>query len=322
MKHFVCALAILLAGAVAYGQSCAETYNLQRADQVLRYGPLNNWQKTTKLLRNDLFDVEDISNDFPGIDTVMDYRFPISFTPNCANPTPAKITYRKKPFGQKTWSTGEENYPRIQLFDSTAPLNGYPNYWWWFGFYPNHRDTLVFFMGRGKTEPNFSNWFGLAYLIDSVRSPTTQLWSAQIRYIGVTVGPMDSARLDLALIGNNGWRALPWDANHHPHLFVHTVKLSYDSKPSAIGGSRKQGVAAFSARQQGRMVFIEAGAERAGRGEAVELWDMFGRKSAVLYPSGYLYAWNGKTRSGAQAPSGVYFARANGKVLGKFVYSH
>ena len=55
--------------------------------------------------------------------------------------------------------------------------------------------------------------------------------------------------------------------------------------------------------------------------EKVELHDMFGRKTAVLEPQGRVYAWDGKSLQGGDAPAGIYFVRAKGGVLGRFAFS-
>jgi len=142
-----------------------------------------------------------------------------------------------------------------------------------------------------------------------------------IRFYSLLAGPMDSAALDNYLTST--WAGtMPWDATHHPLVYEQLIKVVYDTapSPSLIYRQAPHSKAAFSAWQQGPMVWIHVGPDLAARGEAVELYDMFGRKTASLQPSGYLYAWDGKNLMGGNASSGLYFARSGNRILGKFVY--
>ncbi len=327
-KFLVLAGALLFSGHV-FGQgapSCNDTYYLQGASQVLRMGPLNpandtaSFKKTTKVLKTDLTDLENLSDDILGTPLPMNYSMPLQFKPNCMNLAPATIKYRYKASNQTVFSLRDTTYTRIQLYDSLSALQGF-NYEWWFGFYPNHRDTLVYYLGKEKNQSQFSAWYGISYLMDSVRNPSTQIWAANIRFVSSIVGPLDSVKLEASLMIGNGWRAKPWNADSHPSLFVQMVKMYFGNTISAIRSGSNRSIPSFSSQQQGQLVLIQVGRDQAIQGKALELYDMFGRKSAVLFPTGFLYTWNGKDLQGNHAPGGVYFARSGGKVLGKFVYS-
>lgn len=76
----------------------------------------------------------------------------------------------------------------------------------------------------------------------------------------------------------------------------------------------------FSALQKGASVWIQAG-DLAATGETVELHDMFGRKTALLKPTGSAYVWDGKSLQGSDAPAGIYFVRSKAGILGRFAFS-
>ncbi len=311
-------IGVLGAAALGRAQTCNDTFALQAAVQIMRSGPTSNLTSTVKNLKTDLSNLDTLN-----YASYMAYKYPVAFKPNCTDTTtPAKITYWENDTLTHAFATVTENYPRIQLFDSSTPLQNHPEYWEWFGFYPDNAATLNFYLGRIKTSNDFENWYGNAYLDDSVKSPTTGLWSDSIGYLGETVGPLDSAKLDTLMFIANGWLSKPVDANHRPYLYIQTVKLSFGIEGgAAVSPAARASGDGFAAWQQDGVVWIRTGSDLANRGEPLDLFDMFGRKTAVLYPSGYLYSWNGKSRTGGAAPSGVYFVRSSDHILGKFVYT-
>ncbi len=333
MKRLAIA-ATILAGTSAFGGPCPDwpntgdlpyTYNLQSAAQIIRTGPITSFASNST--------AKNLSADLSNLDTLVysrftRYKIPLNFTPNCTNTSsPASATVRlKDSLDGAQFSTVSSTYPRVQYYDSMSPgLNGHPEYLEWMSFnFIDVSSTVYAYLGRIRNQgPSFSNWMGVAYLADSVRGPTGWYLNG-IRFYSLLAGPMDSAALDTYLTaGPTGWIAtMPWDGNHHPWVYEQMIKVVYDTAASPLPINRHltHSKSTFSAWQQGRMVWIHAGRDLTARGEAVELYDMFGRKTADLHPSGYLYGWNGKSLSGDDASSGLYFARSGSRILGKFVY--
>jgi hypothetical protein len=114
-----------------------------------------------------------------------------------------------------------------------------------------------------------------------------------------------------------------FDANHRAYFKVQMLEVKYENKPAPVVSiaAAKRPVPEFQTQQTGNLVLIRPGEKVAGSGEALGLYGMMGNKIATLHPTGYVYQWNGKTASGADAPTGVYFVQSGNRILGKFFYS-
>jgi hypothetical protein len=327
------AFTVTLAGSAAFADyTCNQTFYLQGATQIWRHGAGLNWASAPV--------VNDLSPDLAGLNFIlqeMTYAVPLNFTPNmCVDTTsPARVDYWMKDSGATAFRrVNGINYPRFQLYDSLFTAVGFrpPRnlpYMEWFALNDSTRDLtapLTGYMGIDTTRPGprrtFEAWYGVSYLQDSTCAGVTCITNN--RYTPYLFGPMDSLLLDSSLYIYFNW--LNTLAQHNGTsrrvwMTVQTVKASYDTiVPAALRPPGASSRFSFSAWQQGRMVWIHAGKELAAQGASVELYDMFGRKTAVLRPQGGLYSWNGKNLGGGDASAGLYFARAGSRVLGKFVY--
>lgn len=304
----------LTAGTAAFGALCDESYHLQEAKQYL-YSTSSVTEVGTPAITTLKTDLSDAKILFDS----SAYQVMVGFDGACGAFTQKEIRFRIRNKGEAGFKDAKVNDLYIRMYDSNTVLNGTP-YAYWFGF-SQSPDTLVYAVGMPKGDgAQFSTWYAIALLADSTRDANSGLWSSSFSYQLRLSGPGDSAAL--ATNALKGWKDITFDANHKGAFQVQMIRVSYDSKPTGLGGVRTNPKAnpSLLVHQNGEQIRLTL-AHSAVNMASVELFDMFGRQVAQLHPTGGEYLWNGKTQAGNAAPGGVYFAQSQNRVLGKFFYN-
>jgi|GEM_PF-2041931 len=309
-----------LAGST-FAALCDETYHLQTATQYVytTQNPMQPGEPTVTELRTDLADMKTYLDS-------TELQFLVGFEGACGGYTAKPLHYLLRQKADRAFKSVEVQGYSVRMFDSNTTLSE-RGYGYWFGF-SLRPDTLAFALGMPKDGAGpFTAWYGLSVVRDSTRNTTSGLWSgATTRQVAFPT-PDDESHTLKPL--QEFWKDLTFDANHQGTVTFQLIKITYDSKPTAIRDPARPASPApsvFSARQNGGQVKIRVGNGLPGQasapnGSALVLFDMFGHRVAQLHPIGQDYFWNGVNRNGAAAPSGVYFAERDGRVVGKFMYS-
>lgn len=311
-KHIAIPI-LALVPALIWGQLCSDPFSVKTATQTLLSGsdPKNLTVHRTKQLNANLSDVDVLIPD-------MSYKMLIGFQGSCtkkANP----MTFVEKPkagnFARKT-----ETKWLVQMYDSSTQLSGM-KFEYWFGFFdPPDTTRVVGFVGRKKGEDVFKGTYISATLLDSVRDPTSGLWKAQGTPYYNQSGPLDSASAHAYIMTAPEIAAAVPNANHHYYLTLQFITLGYTNQALAIRDRARFQRSGLQVSHVGDMTLIRPG-EAIKAGEPLYLYNMLGGQVATLHPTGYLYQWNGKHASGADAPAGVYFVQGGGRILGRFLHS-
>lgn len=310
-KLRVLALVGSLAIAPVFATICDQTYRLQSATETILEGPsLNNLTATKKQLKLDLTDATILKNE-------MQYILLKEFEGAC-NYQKRMVKFRARP-AKANWANAEQEL-FVRLYD--ASLVG-SNFKYWFHM---SADTSKFLgsdiLGKSQQETDYTRWHMIATMIDSTKGESG-LWSVGEPYYPSLSIHYDSTTLDSLFL--KSWREIKLGPNRRAHFKVQIIKTVYDSigpttqlaQPLAREG---RAVPEFHASQTGKSVLIRL-SEKAPDAEVITLYNMMGRKVAVLHPTGNAFQWNGKTEGGSDAPKGIYFVQGRSGILGKFFYS-
>jgi hypothetical protein len=305
---------------------CDENYNLQTATQYIftSQSVADLGEPTVTELKTDLSDMKTF------IDS-PELQFMVGFEGACGTYTAKPLTFLIRQKADRAFKKGVVNGYSVRLYDTNSLLTGH-DYGYWFGF-TTQPDIPSFAVGKPKSnEGLFTTWYGLSVVVDSTKNATSGLWSGRRTSQGAFPTPDDSSHMVDAI--KNTRKTLTFDDLHQGSLTVQLLRITYDSKPTAIGArnGRSQpnpGERHFSVRQSGSQMHLslnQATVNHSGTATSptIQLYDMLGHGIAQLrgedHGSNPNYTWNGKTHSGSTAPSGVYFVEAAGKVLGRFMY--
>lgn len=292
---------------------CDDVFNLQTVNQTLMTGnnPAN-LSKTTKSVLPTLSNLDIIS-------ASMHYKIIVRFDGSCAK-APKPVVVRQKAAGKTEFTDSTDAGYQIQMFDSNTQVESY-KYDYWFGFY-QPADALIAYLGRVNSKSDaFINHYAMVSYVDSTRNATSGLWSVSSGYVGPS-GPADSASLHNRLLEATQRKDVAQGADRKIRFTVQMVEVRYENKPAPVSlAAPKRMPSGFQATRTGNLVLIRPGENSARASEPLSLFGMMGNRIATLHPTGYVYQWNGKTASGAEAPTGVYFVQSGNRILGKFFYA-
>ncbi|MEO7426553.1 MAG: hypothetical protein ABI036_15295 [Fibrobacteria bacterium] len=324
MKKLSVLMGLVLA-AWAGATVCQQTYHLQEAYQVILTGhtPSTLEQQGARTLLNKSMSNAAVISDGTEYRILTDW----DATGTCDTYVKKEIKFAHRKKGDAQFSVEVTNNYALKINDGEY---GYKKPGWdeyWFGIADSVNGstvTLYDAIGKSKSKTQFHVWYGNVVLKQTLRSQTgADTGTSTYSYPVLTSHP-DSAVLRAVLVDS-----LKTAVQSEPKDLAYTFQLiyaAYDSVPSpvAIGG---RGVKAqvnangFQATQTGNVVLIRPGEKSANASEPLSLYGMMGNRIAALHPTGYLYQWNGKTFSGADAPTGVYFVQSGNRILGKFFYT-
>ncbi len=312
MKTLLAAL-LGLVPSLTLAALCDDVFNLQTVNQTLLTG--NNpasLSKTSKSVLPNLSNLDIISPS-------LNYKIITRFDGSCAK-APKPVVVRQKAAGKTEFTDSTDAGYQIQMFDSTTLLETY-KYDYWFGFY-QPADALIAYIGRMNSNSEaFINFYAMVTFVDSTRNTTSGLWSVSSGYVGPS-GPADSASLHNRLLEATQRKDVAQGADRKIRFTVQMVEVRYENKPAPVSlAASKRKASGFQATRTGNLMLIRPGENSARASEPLSLYGMMGNKIATLHPTGYLYQWNGKTASGAEAPTGVYFVQSGSRILGKFFYT-
>lgn len=304
----------MLLPALTWAALCDETYYLNSVSQSVYSGsdPAALSESARSPVKPDL-------SDLTILDTNVAYNVIVGFEGSCAKAI-KPITLKGRAPGKTVFKDSTDNSYMVQMYDSNQRVDEY-KYDYWFGFFkPANALRIVLGRYNAKSEM-FVNWYAAAVYRDSVRNPESGIWAPAVTHFYPLQGPDDSAALQEQFVDATIGKETV-DANHKGRYMVQFIKVSYDSKPpTRILRRSRTASSGFQANQTGDLVLIRPGGNASAKGEALSLYGMMGNKVATLHPTGNAYQWNGRTSSGADSPTGVYFVQSGNRILGKFFYS-
>lgn len=315
------ALSATFAAAVSHALVCDENFHWKSAYQRMLSG------KTTATLGLD--STKTLDKTMSGTAILHDdtqYEMFTDFTGAGAcdawKATVIDMAFRAK--GDATMKTKHETSHFTKLNPGNYPGDTAVTLDYWFGFTTaNNTSPISIYevIGKSPSESMLHVWYGNATMKRDVfvKDVGTPKYTQTYRFTKLN-NHADSAELQKQLI--SGWTSEVDNDTQHITIKVQLIKVYYDNDTStAARPAPAVKAAAFQARQVGEMMLLQAGEAKGAPSEPLGLFDMMGRKVAVLHPTGYMYSWNGRTASGEQAPPGVYFAQTGNRILGKFFYS-
>jgi hypothetical protein len=234
-----------------------------------------------------------------------------------------EVTFAKRIKAKPTFAYEKTSEYSVKINDGEFKFKapGWDEYW--FGFASSvSGETISLYdaVGKFKGKPMLVMWYGNATMKRTIYSTTGASKGSFTHFYPELTSHPDSSALTAVLL--NTWKAYAPSDTQKIEFTVQLIKIMYDSLPSPQSGIRAAAAKAtgFQVSQTGNLVLIQPGANNAS-GEPLSLYGMMGNKIASLHPTGYIYQWNGKTASGADAPTGVYFVQSGSRILGKFFYS-
>lgn len=321
MKQNLVVVSCLLAASWAGASVCDQAYHFQSAYQVILTGTT-----TTANIKQDSRAVLDKSL---GGATLLapetEYQIVTDFsggTGACKTWTAGPIDYALRKPGETKF--GKTRVDSLLIMLQAGDYPGIPlGLEYWFGFASgvvNNQATVVEVVGKAKTSKLMHLWYGNATMKKEIKNSLGSVISTQTFFYRKLFSYPDSAGLQKNVMKE--WSNEVNNATQNVSFTLQLIKVLYDSvaSPQGITGGKVRSPG-FKATQNGQLVFIQTGDKNANLTEAVCLFNMLGLKIATLHPTGYLYQWNGRTSTGADAPMGVYFVQSGSRVLGKFFYS-
>lgn len=234
-----------------------------------------------------------------------------------------EVTFATREKAAKTWSLIPTMDYWLKFNDGayTFKTPGWTEYW--FGLASSVNGTSVEIwdaVGKNQNQSKLTLWYGNATMKLTTRTKNGALVSTSTGFFPEVTSHPDSAALAKVLV--DAWKNITPADTQTLDFTVQLIKITYDSLPTPVNlaAKGKRTVSGFQAGQTGNLVLIKAGDKIVGT-EPIHLYGMMGHKVATLHPTGYVYQWNGKTASGAEAPPGVYFVQSGSRILGKFFYT-
>jgi hypothetical protein len=310
----------LILATLAGATVCEQSYHLQSAYQVVLTG-----HSPADLVPGARMSLDKSMKGAALLHDSTDYRVLTDWEGSC-DPNylkrELKFAHRKK--GEKQFAVETTNDYWVKYYNGEYPHKkpGWDEAW--FGFASSVTGGTVSLydaIGKSKATQQFYSWYGTLTLKQSLRGGGGVLTgeTSTAYYREITSFP-DSAALRGMLVDN-----LKVETKSDPKDLEYTLQMIYaiyDSIPSPVSISvPKRTLSGFQSSQTGNMVLVQLGEKNRNPNEPLSLYSMMGHKIAALHPTGYAYQWNGKTLSGADAQTGVYFVQAGNRILGKFFYS-
>ena len=324
-SRLVIGLALAGAFAVPSVQAfiCDNNYHFQSAYERILVGSSVSGMKdsSTKLLNKNL--------DITTLNPASEYKMVTDFTGEGAcnewKRTTVDFAYRRK--GDAAIGTKRELTNYIKLNSGDYPFAVLPTKMeYWFGLavkLDSGSQSVSEIIGKMENTQRPHVWYGMAtmrkdYIKRNVGTVDSSLTSG---FPELNNHP-DSGKLQELL--TSSWKNEVNNDTQRVAIKVQLIKVVFDSISSPVTvktpnkGKSSNG---FQVNQVGNVVFIRPSEKNGQVTKSLALFDMMGRKVAALHPTGYLFQWNGKTSTGADSPTGVYFVQFGSRILGKFFYT-
>jgi hypothetical protein len=312
-------LLVLGLSAGAFAALCDKTFHFQQGAYYVLSGPTPGSlvRESARMVNKDLAGVDVIYKDTE-YDVVT--RFEGAGACSTWKKTTLDFATRRKGSDEFKETSTSANY--VKLHSTPYPF-ATVDFEYWFGFASSiSGDTARIFeaIGKLKGDPLPHVWYGTAILTRNVKDANlgTPVGTRTHFYATLTSHP-DSAQLLNSLLKD--WKDVKSNDTQTVVFKAQMLKVTYDTVPPIVGvRAAKPKASGFLASQSAGQVLIRPAEGKAGPAEALGIYNMLGHRVATLHPTGYLYLWNGRTTSGAQAPTGVYFVQSGSRILGKFLY--
>ncbi|MDB5050326.1 MAG: hypothetical protein JWO30_3397 [Fibrobacteres bacterium] len=321
MKKLTVLTGLILAAWVG-ASVCNQTYHLQDATQFMLTGSA----LATLKQQGAAVHVDKGMNAATLLNDSTEYRMITDWdgTGTCDAWVKKEVKFAKRKRGESKFAVEATSDYSVKINDGEFQFKkpGWDEYW--FGFASSVSGTSISLyeaIGKFKAKSKLDMWYGNATMKRTIRSGTGAITGTFTHYYSELTSFPDSAELSATLL--NQWKDSVNTDTRNVDFTVQLIHITYDSMETPITriASVKPKASGFQVSQTGNLVLIQPGEKAANSSEPLSLYGMMGNKIATLHPTGYLYQWNGRTASGAEAPTGVYFVQSGARILGKFFYS-